>query len=377
MSWRVCCLIGLTCAILAGPASCDAQEEAESKSQQLLVVVGASGTPEYGEQFRAWCERWRAAAEGAKLEFRTIGIDEQPGASASDPSTGVPGDLEMLQRTISEWGSVETTEPLWIVMIGHGAFDQRSATFNLRGRDISASGLAEICKDCKRPLAVVCCFSCSSPFINAMSGQNRVVISATKDPNQIQYSRFGDAMSLAMAGLEADTDRDGQTSLLEAWLFASRRTAEFYTQEGRLATEHSLLDDNGDAQGSRAELFEGLEPKKNLKEPEKVDRSLAVRWHLVRSADELRLTADQRQQRDELEQKLAELRNRRSEMAEPEYLDRLQEILVPLAKIIMSDRSSCRTNGASIEQTQPTADADEKSQEKSEGQVSDSPSAEQ
>ena len=84
--------------------------------------------------------------------------------------------------------------------------------------------------------------TCALPI----SGPGRCVVTATKDGNQLQYSRFGDFMSTAIAGLEADIDRDGQTSLLEAWLYAARRTAQFYTTEGRLATEHSLLDDNGE-----------------------------------------------------------------------------------------------------------------------------------
>ncbi len=44
----------------------------------------------------------------------------------------------------------------------------------------------------------------------------------------------------------ADLDKDGQVSLLEAFLIASRRTLEFYKVEGRIATEHALIDDNGD-----------------------------------------------------------------------------------------------------------------------------------
>jgi len=37
----------------------------------------------------------------------------------------------------------------------------------------------------------------------------------------------------------ADLDKDGQTSLLEALLMASRRVAEFYETEGRLANRTS------------------------------------------------------------------------------------------------------------------------------------------
>ena len=36
----------------------------------------------------------------------------------------------------------QSAEELWIVFIGHGTFDGRSAKFNLRGPDISADELA-------------------------------------------------------------------------------------------------------------------------------------------------------------------------------------------------------------------------------------------
>ena len=54
-----------------------------------------------------------------------------------------------------------------------------------------------------------------------------------------------------MAGQKADLDKDDQVSLLEAFLTASVRTAEFYEETSRLATEHALIDDNGDRRSSK------------------------------------------------------------------------------------------------------------------------------
>ena len=232
--------------------------------------------------------------------------------------------------------AVETKEPLWIVFIGHGTFDGRTASLNLNGPDVSSQQMAEMLQAAKRPIAFIACASCSSPFINALSAPNRIVISATKDGNQIQYSRFGDAMSQAISGLDADINRDGQTSLLEAWLFASRRTAEFYSTEGRLATEHALLDDNGDSKGTRAEVYEGDRLKTNLENADQLDGNQASRWHFIRSEEERRLSPEQRQTRDDLEQQLEELRQRRDTLSEAEHLLQLEAILVPLARLYES-----------------------------------------
>src|ERR1019366_7106008 len=128
-------------------------------------------------------------------------------------------------------------------------YDGHSTKFNLRGPDISATDLAAALKPCLRPLAVIDCASASGPFINALSGPNRVIITATRSGSEVNATRFGGYLAKAIADPAADLDKDGQTSLLEAFLLASRETQQFYREAGRLATEHALLDDNGDGLG--------------------------------------------------------------------------------------------------------------------------------
>ena len=116
-------------------------------------------------------------------------------------------------------------------------------------------------------------------------------------------------------------------------LYASRRTAEFYKSEGRLATEHSLLDDNGDGKGSRAELFEGDEPAKNIESPAEVDGALARRIQFVRSPEEQALTADERVLRDALEARIHALQLRRAAIDEDSYFQQMEELLLPLSRL--------------------------------------------
>ncbi|MBC7964470.1 MAG: hypothetical protein H7Z17_00985 [Fuerstia sp.] len=324
LRYVVCLVCAFQTAVAQEPAP-----SPQSIRQELIVVVGAPGTDEYRVTFESWAARWKVAAERAAAGCTLIG--------AGDHSTS---DLEALTASLAASIGVETTEPLWIVFIGHGTFDGRTASLNLNGPDVSSQQMAEMLRPAKRPIAFIACASCSSPFINALSAPDRIVISATKDGNQIQYSRFGDAMSQAIDGLDADINRDGQTSLLEAWLFASRRTAEFYTTEGRLVTEHALLDDNGDSKGTRAEVYEADRLKTNIENADQLDGAQAARWHLVRSDEERRLTPEQRKTRDDLEQQLEKLRPLRDKLDEADYLLQLEAILVPLARLYESIDSS-------------------------------------
>lgn len=303
-------------------------DSAADASQHVIVAVGAPGTQEYGNQFQAWAKRWQDAAANADCSFASVGRKK------TDTQTT---DADQLQTELSRQAGIETSEALWLVLIGHGTFDGRVARFNLQGPDIAADELKEALQPAKRPVVIINCSSCSAPFINALSGPNRIVVTATKDGSEIQFARFGDAMSQAIGDLAADIDRDGQTSLLEAWLFAANRTAQFYESDGRLATEHSLLDDSGDGKGTRAEVFEGTRIKGTIREKQEVDGRVAQRIHLVRSDEERRLSPDQRVLRDRLEQQLAELRTRRKEYeTEAKYLQALETALLPLAKLYRS-----------------------------------------
>lgn len=294
---------------------------AEDTRPQVLVVIGAEGTPEYGAGFRRWADQWRAAAEQGGAGFTLIGRSEE-----SDQADRV---LLKEQIVVAQLRRA----PLWLVLIGHGTDDGRDTRFNLRGPDVTAKELAEWLGPVKRPVAVIHCGSASGPFVNALSGPNRVVVTATRSGSESNYARFGEHMAGAIADPTADLDRDGQVSLLEAFLTASYRTAEFYRSEARLATEHALLDDNGDQLGSAADWFQGVRAVKRAKEGAQVDGTRAHQWHLIPSAAERQLPEAVRLRRDELELKVNELRDLKEKLTEDEYYRRLEPLMVELARI--------------------------------------------
>lgn len=325
------------CWCLLTQLACAQQPIAAADRSELLLIVGAAGKDEYAAAFSLWADRWRQAAEQAGALVTVIGRAQSTADSGSTP------DRDAVLAAVARSAGVKTTAPLWLVFIGHGTFDQRDARLNLRGPDLSAGELAEACRPLQRPLAAVICGSCSAPFLNALSGPDRCIITATKDGNQLQYSRFGEYMSAAIAGLEGDIDRDGQTSLLEAWLFASRRTADFYKTEGRLATEHSLLDDNGDQQGVRSEIFNGLKPNTQIKADKPIDGRRAAELCLVLSPQERQLTAAQRQERDQLETELNQLKLQKEQLSESDYLQQLETILLKLARLYQAAEQAAAT----------------------------------
>jgi hypothetical protein len=292
--------------------------------QSIVTVIGASGADEYGEQFQTWSRRWQDVAGLAEADFTLIGGN----------NGGEESDRERLQEQLEQLTS-ESTETLWLVLIGHGTFDGRTAKFNLRGPDITAGELDGWLNKVKRPIAVINCTSSSGTFVNQLASEGRVVVTATKSGFEHNFARFGDFISQAIIDPTADLDKDEQTSLLEAFIAASSRVEEFYAQDGRLKTEHALLDDNADGRGTPADWFRGVRATKTAKDGA-VDGRLANRFFLIRSEQESSLSAELRQQRDALESQIEALRKQKATLSEQAYYSRLETLLINLARLYES-----------------------------------------
>ncbi|HVY69105.1 MAG TPA: hypothetical protein VHH73_04215 [Verrucomicrobiae bacterium] len=311
-------LILLACVFLGLAAHAQTNEQ-----RTLIVVVGAPGEEDYGPRFAEWGARWEKAGQAGGLKTILIGN----GAGTNDTAR--------LQQVLAE-ESREGRNELWLVLVGHGTFDGQEAKFNTRGPDVSANELAEWLKPVHRPIALINCASSSGPFLAKLAGKGRVVITATRSGYELNYTRFGQYISEAIADPAADLDKDGQTSLLEAYLSAASRVAEFYKKDGRLATEHSLIDDNGDGLGTPPDWFRGIRATKKAENGVSVDGLRAHQFHLIRGEMELKLPPEVRARRDALEVELASLRDLKAKLPEDEYYRRLEIMLFELARAYQS-----------------------------------------
>jgi len=295
----------------------------------VIIVVGAAGEASFGEAFANWAARWQSVAESAGARPTLIG----------DPADSEPNDRERLQQTIAGLDT-EAEAPVWIVLLGHGTFSQNIAKFNLRGPDVSAEELAQWLQPIARPLVVINASSSSGPFINALSGDNRVIVTATRSGIEQNYARFGEYLSQAIGEPQWDIDHDGEVSILEAFLAASAEVRNFYQSAGRIATEHALIDDNGDGLGTPANAFRSTrvvaQPSDST---QTVDGGLAARIGLAPATARLALTDQERLERDEIEAELELLRSQRQQLSEADYQAALLPHLIRLARIYQAAES--------------------------------------
>src|SRR6185436_6545336 len=120
-----------------------------------------------------------------------------------------------------------------VVLIGHGTADAGNAKFNLPGPDMTSTDWATLLHDLPGRVVFIDTTAASSPFLADLSARGRIVITALSDP-------------------AADLDKNGRVSVWELFQFVNRGVARHFDEQGLLATEHSLMDDNGDGIGADA-----------------------------------------------------------------------------------------------------------------------------
>lgn len=318
MRFRGWCL-GLLALLAVGGAALPMR----AQQATVIVIVGAPGDQEFAPDLQLQTAAWKKVSEQAGANYTVIGASE--GGAHENDREAVKRSLDVEPK--------EGAAELWLVLIGHGTFDGREAKLNLSGPDISSTDFAEWLKPFKRPMAIVDTTSSSAPFMAKLAAKQRVIVTSTRSGYEQNYARFGKFLAEALTDAKSDLDKDGQISLLESFLSASHRTTEFYKTEGRLATEHALIDDNGDGLGTPADWFRGVHATKRPRDGAAADGTRAHQFHLVRSAEEQQLVGELRVRRDKLELRLSELRAAKAKMKEEVYLREMEKVLLELAEL--------------------------------------------
>jgi hypothetical protein len=300
---------------------------AEPDGRWALLVAGISGDPRLRDEHAGVLRSMRDILTG-ELRFRP----DQVLLLCDDPSKAPDlaarrSTRENLAQACSEIAVRATKDSLVLVFfIGHGSSDGTGYKLNLVGPDPDAGELGKMLDPIAAgTLVVVNATSASGASVGALSGENRIIISATKSGSERNLTRMPGFFVEALRQNAADTDKNGRVSLLEAFQFTSRRVQEHFAREGSLQTEHPVLDDNGDGTGH------------DLPAPDNGDGLLARTTDLApvaganasSGAPEAALARDAA----ELQRQIEALKYSKERLTEAEYRKRLEELLIRLAQI--------------------------------------------
>ena len=302
-------------------ALCAAATPAAAQDVHLAVFVGLAGDPEHRELFQKWGS---ALVESAATRYaiprdRIVYLGEK-GGPAAGPSTreGIGKALEALAARAGP------DDVVFIVLIGHGTFDGRVAKFNLPGPDITPAEFAPLLKRLEpRRVVLVNTASASGPFIEALSGPGRTIVTATRSGSERFATLFGGFFVEALTTDAGDADKNGKVSVLEAFNHARREVAGAYEREGIMLTEHALLDDTGDKEGTADPSADGKEGRVAA------ILSLGAAGAAEAPADpRLRALHDERRA---LERRVESLRLLKDSMEPQRYASELEKALTALA----------------------------------------------
>lgn len=279
-----------------------------------VVVAGLGGEPDYEQRFTA-------AANDLDKAFKAQGP-----ASHVYTFSGTNATATHIRDTMTAIArEAKADDDFVLILIGHGSYDGVAYKFNLVGPDLSASDLATLCdRIAARRQLVVDTTSASGGAVAAIEHPGRAIIAATKSGTEKNATVFARYWVEALQDPAADTDKSDSISAMEAFNYATKKTAAFYDSQKRLATEHPVFNDagrgdpvrgSGDGQGSLLNSFTLL----RIGESQQAASNPAKRALL--------------EQKDQLEQKIDTLKYQKAAMNPADYKKQLTEALVKLASV--------------------------------------------
>ncbi|HEX4998540.1 MAG TPA: hypothetical protein VFY29_09945, partial [Terriglobia bacterium] len=191
--------------------------------------------------------------------------------------------------------------------------------FNIQGPDFTGTEYSQMIPKVAR-VVIINTTNSSGASLETMAGKDRVLITATRSGSEVNDTIFYDHFLAALADAAADEDKDKKVSVWEAFKFAGDSVDRYYKEQGRLATEHPMLSDNG------------LEAISNTAK----DLPVLARYTMI-NVDRPATSADVRMQtlldeRREIELKIEKLRLDEGKLGADEFNSQLQELFLKLAQ---------------------------------------------
>ena len=316
-------MIALTvlCAI-AAPGLATADE------RYALIVSGVSGSEKFAASQKTWVSSLQTTLQ------QRLGFAPDRVTVLSENGTGATiANRENVTRALAALKSrVTADDTLLVVLIGHGTYDGKVAKFNLVGPDMDSREWKASLDGNPARLVFVNTTSSSFEFVPALSGKNRIVISATDSAAQKYATVFPQYFIEALdQGAKADTDKNNRLSVWEAFTYASQAVKQAYEKQGTLVTERSLIDDNGDGVGKEATAATGADG---------VLAKTTFLDMLPTSTSANPALAGLEKRRVTLEAEIEQLKAKKGEMPAGQYEEELERLAIELAKISAQIRTT-------------------------------------
>jgi hypothetical protein len=276
-----------------------------------LILRGVAGSPEHEQKF----EKWTAGT--AKALIDKFGFSSDRVIVLTDKKTA-QAEIQKAFATLKQ--QLKPADTFFLFFIGHGSGEDGQYKFNISGPDYTTDDYNKLFSTLAvGRIVIVAGTPASGASLEKFAGKNRVVITATRSGQEGNDIVFYEYFLEALQNSGADEDKDQKVSVWEAFKYAVSATERFYKEEGRLATEHAQISDNG---AEKTDI--------KAKEPPLLARATSFQ------VDRPAVSGDPKVQallneRKEIEQRVEALRINKNSMQEADYNKQLEELLVQLA----------------------------------------------
>ena len=264
--WKITCTTVLAAIVLMSSraVSAFAAVPVVTGTKRALIVCGLSGDAAHHKLFaetvtklhEGLTKRLSFAAGDVQVLF---GDEPQESDSEVVKSTSRATRKELERSAVGLREKLHPEDAVWIVVLGHSHYDGRQSWLNLPGPDIQQTEFAKLFAGLTAREQVFFITTPTSGFyLKPLSAKGRIVITATEADWETNETEFPHELARVLSAPpptnEFDIDQDGKITVFDLYVTVARNLAQSYLERELLATEHPLLDDNGDGRGTEVQI---------------------------------------------------------------------------------------------------------------------------
>ncbi len=238
--WCASLSASVSVAMHATPSTAHAQQ------QHALIITGLGGEATYRDAFFGVAvllhdvakEKWNVADSSLIVLTEDAARDPKRFDGRSTKEAVAQAFLKLSRRA-------KPGDVVFVFVHGHGSGQGAESKINLPGADPTAADYATwLSGFAQQTVVFVNAASASGDFSRILAGPRRVILTATKSSVERNDTRFATHFVRGLSSGEADTNKDGKVSVLEAFSYAQREVVREYETDNRMLTEHAVLSDS-------------------------------------------------------------------------------------------------------------------------------------
>lgn len=223
---------------------------ASAQRVHLLIATGLAGEPRFATVFHsAAAGLYDAAGRWGVPDSSRVYLAEDPALDTTrirgrSTREALAAELTALSRRVGP-GDV-----VLLFLLAHGSGFGPGSRLSLPGPDASAADFVTwLAGFTKQTVVLVNAGSSSGDFVETLAAPGRIIVTATRSAVERNETLFATPFVHGLSSPVADADKDGRTSLREAFEYARREVTKAYESTSRMQTEHARLSDSVLASG--------------------------------------------------------------------------------------------------------------------------------